>query len=92
MKGGLGFGAMLFLYKATQGDVSLDTVGMKSRKRISSITAPRVGWGFFPPFFFSIKLSLHTQSWCRLPYGAGWSARLLAIQFGISWLLGKYLG
>lgn len=51
MKGGLGFGAMLFLYKATQGDVSLDTAGMKSRKRISSITAPRVGWGFFPPFF-----------------------------------------
>lgn len=32
MKGGLSSGAMLFLYKATQGDVSLDTVGMKSRK------------------------------------------------------------
>lgn len=33
MKGGLGSGAMLFLYKATHRDVSLDTVGMKSKKQ-----------------------------------------------------------
>lgn len=32
VKGGLSSCAMLFLYKATQGDVPLDTVGMKSRK------------------------------------------------------------
>lgn len=51
MKGGLGSGVMPFLYKATPGDVSLDTAGMKSRKHISLITVPRVeclGW-FFPP-------------------------------------------
>lgn len=40
-KGGLSSGAMLFLYKATQGNVSLDTAGMKSRKQIFSITTPR---------------------------------------------------
>lgn len=32
VKGGLSPGAMLLLYKATEGDISLDTVGMKSRK------------------------------------------------------------
>lgn len=32
MKGGLTSCVMLFLYMAAQGDVSLDTVGMKSRK------------------------------------------------------------
>lgn len=49
MKGGLGSGAMLFLSKATQGDVSLDTAGVKSRKQIYLLTAPRVV--YFVPFF-----------------------------------------
>lgn len=49
VKSGLCSGAMLFLYKATQGDVSLDTVGAKSRKKISLITAPRVVLFCFSP-------------------------------------------
>lgn len=52
MKGGLSSGAMPFLYKATPGDVSLDTAGIKSRKHISLITVPRLeclGWFFFSP-------------------------------------------
>lgn len=54
MKGGLSSGAVLFLNKATQGNVSLDTAGMKSRKQISLITAPRLGFVFF---FFSSSFS-----------------------------------
>lgn len=67
MKGGLGSGAMLFLYKATRGDVSLDTAGVRSRKQICLITAPRVGvflewlfWVFSPFFSPSIHHFTHT--------------------------------
>lgn len=85
VKSGLCSGAMLFLYKATQGDVSLDTVGAKSRKKISLITAPRV------VLFFPTESSLHAQSWCSVPYGASWPAQLLDRQFSTSLLLGTPL-
>ena len=54
MKGGLGSGAMLFLYKATRGDVSLDTAGTKSRKQISSSPAAKLLLATEPRFSLSL--------------------------------------
>lgn len=50
VRGGFSSCAMLFLYKAIQGDVSLDTVGMKSRKFLGSQLQ---GVLVFFPFSFS---------------------------------------